>query len=427
VGIFVGMITDAYAQKPEESLDWSIKTSKKIFYPGEPVLLTLNISNTRQQEEKIDFGVDGIEAFSMEIRDDSNKMLRKGGKIERSGFSTRGPLQLPPGKIGQKSIVLNQWCSTVLPRGKYRVICRIEYRLRSEATKIPDTDPPLFKAGPLHITQLDLDIEIVKPDISKYKEILDNLARYKLKQEGQSFTDWRQERDLAREMIAFTEWELAVPYQLNVLKVERYTWLKLDLINSLARSGTLEAAKGLMEIVSDNADHPERIEDIIREDFQIQSPIENKNKVYLTKIENTESVSIHLRGRDYIKKPETLRLHLTCDHSYYERCLAYINDKIIAPHIFIFSDDPEWAKSFLQIKQPCTFVGGNSWNKTSYEDMRLMSLCKHNIIANSTFSWWGAWLNQNYNKIVIAPKRWFNDEKKNSETKELIPEEWIRL
>ena len=264
VGISVGMITDAYAQRPEESLDWSIKTSKGVFCPGEPILLTLNISNTGHQEEKIDFGADGIEAFSMEIRDSSNKIVAKGDKIERSGFSTRGPLDLPPGEIGQKSIVLNQWCSTLLPLGQYHVVCHVEYRLRSEATRIPGTEKG-FKAGLLHRTQLDLDIDLIKPDASKYKEILDNLARYELKGQGQSFTDWKRDRDVAREMIAFTQWELAVPYQVRVLSDAKSSWLKWDVINSLARSGTLEAVKGLIQVVSENEDRPERIEDIKRE------------------------------------------------------------------------------------------------------------------------------------------------------------------
>jgi hypothetical protein len=265
VAISLGMNTDVYAQRPEESLDWSIETSKGAFYPGEPVLLTLNISNTGQQEEKIDFGADGIEAFSMEMRDGYNKILAKGDKIQRSGVARIGTLAVPSGKIGQKSIVLNQWCSTMLPPGKYHVICHIEYRLRSEAMRIPGTDPALFKAGPLHRNQLDSYIELIKPDVSKYKEILDNLGRYKVKRERQSFTDWRKEGDLARDMIAFTEWELAVPYQLRVLSDAKSSWLKWDVINSLARSGTLQAAKGLIRVVSENEDRPERIEDIKRE------------------------------------------------------------------------------------------------------------------------------------------------------------------
>lgn len=89
--------------------------------------------------------------------------------------------------------------------------------------------------------------------------------------------------------------------------------------------------------------------------------------------------------------------------------------------IVLFSDDIEWAKQNMQIKNGI-FV---DWNKSidSWQDMYLMSLCKHNIIANSSFSWWGAWLNTNPNKIVIAPQQWM----KSDSGKDVIPETWIRL
>jgi len=264
---FVGTIPNTYASSAQGSLIWSIETPQKTYYPGEPALLTLQITNKGNENEKIYLGADTIEAFSMEIRDNSNRIVAKGDKIKRAGFTglmREVFLPIPAGGISRKSIVLNRWCSTLLPPGKYHVICNAEYRLQSEATRIPGTEKG-FRAGPLHRTQLDLDIELIKPDASKYKEVLDKLARCELKEQGQSFTDWKQDRDLVREMIAFTEWELAVPYQLNVLKVEPYTWLKRDVINSLARSGTLEAAKGLIQVVSENEDRPERIEDIKRE------------------------------------------------------------------------------------------------------------------------------------------------------------------
>lgn len=258
------IITTVCAQGLDGSLHWSAGTSQKTFYPGEPVLLTLKIANKGSQDESIFFGGDGIEGFSMEIYDNSNKIVSAGGKIQRSGQSSRVVHRVPAGESTPKSVVLNQWCSTLLRPGQYHVVCHVEYRLRSQATRIPGTEKG-FKAGPLHTVELSLDIEVVKTDTSKCKEILDDLARCELRKEGQSFTDWRRDRDLAREMIAFTEWQLAVPYQLRVLSHATSTWLKWDLTNSLARSGTLEAAKGLIDILTENEDHPERIEDIKRE------------------------------------------------------------------------------------------------------------------------------------------------------------------
>lgn len=247
----IGMLVNVYAQGTEEFLDWSIETSKKTFYPGEPVLLTLKIKNMGMQEERIYFGAGGIGAFSMEIYDNSNKIMAKGGKIRRGGQLSRVVLiRVPPSKIGQKSVVLNRWCSTLLPPGKYHVISHVEYRLRSEATRIPGTEKG-FKAGSLHPIKLDLDIELVKTDNLKFKEILEGLATREFKKEGQSIREWKIDRDVARQMLAFTESELAVPYQLHILRIAKLTSMKWDVINSLVRSKTLEAAVGLVQIMED--------------------------------------------------------------------------------------------------------------------------------------------------------------------------------
>jgi len=169
------------------------------------------------------------------------------------------------------------------------------------------------------------------------------------------------------------------------------------------------------------------IEDILRIDFKIAKPLNGINLKIAEEIINTESVGIHLRGRDYITKEETKKAHFTCDFQYYERSIALIKTKLKNPVFFVFSDDPKWAKDFLKTDQQMTFVEGNSWNKTNYEDLRLMSLCRHNIIANSSFSWWGAWLNNNAEKIVIAPAKWFSEPERNNQTMDLIPASWIRI
>ena len=93
---------------------------------------------------------------------------------------------------------------------------------------------------------------------------------------------------------------------------------------------------------------------------------------------------------------------------------------------YIFSDDIPWAKTNLKMDQPHVFVDINT-DKSDYEDLRLMYHCHHHIIANSTFSWWGAWLNDRKDKIVIAPKIWFADAERNQQSETIIPKSWIRI
>jgi len=144
----------------------------------------------------------------------------------------------------------------------------------------------------------------------------------------------------------------------------------------------------------------------------------------LTKITGTEGVSLHIRRGDYISSNHTNAYHGTCALSYYENAMMYIRDYTEKPHIYIFSDDIKWVKENLQISLPHTFISDTN-SLTAPQELKLMSRCKHNIIANSTFSWWGAWLNQNPDKIVIAPKKWTN--KTPDPHPNIIPNTWIRM
>jgi len=139
-------------------------------------------------------------------------------------------------------------------------------------------------------------------------------------------------------------------------------------------------------------------------------------------LKNKNSVSIHIRRGDYLAKVslEVLGL-LPLEH--YQNGIELINSKIDAPSFYFFSDDIQWAKKNFQIPN-ATFVSGNI-SKDHIEDLYLMSQCRHNIIANSSFSWWGAWLNDNPDKIVVAPKKWFNRGPK--DTQDLLPEKWIKI
>ena len=166
------------------------------------------------------------------------------------------------------------------------------------------------------------------------------------------------------------------------------------------------------------------IEDVIRKEFAITVPQTGENQKMAELISSRESVSLHVRRRDYVSDLQTSKVHGTCGLDYYARAITEICSMVDKPYFFVFSDDPEWSKANLYISHPVIFVDHNN-AFTSYEDLRLMSRCRHHIIANSSFSWWGAWLNPGSDKIVIAPERWFNKE--DIDTTDLLPESWIRL
>lgn len=164
------------------------------------------------------------------------------------------------------------------------------------------------------------------------------------------------------------------------------------------------------------------IEAIIRGEFTVKTPQTGKNKEIARQISSYKSsVSLHIRRGDYVFSLHTNQFHGTCTLDYYYRCVKYLARKVTNPHFFIFSDDPKWARNNLKLSYPITFVDHNGPDK-SYEDLRLMSQCKHHIIANSSFSWWGAWLAKN--KIILAPKKWFNI---NLKTPDLLPDNWIKI
>ena len=165
-----------------------------------------------------------------------------------------------------------------------------------------------------------------------------------------------------------------------------------------------------------------KVSGIIRDDLVIREPLSQNTKDILMRIESTNSVSIHIRRGDYVNDLVTQKMHGNCNLNYYEKAISLICEKVDEINLFIFSDDILWAKKNLETSLPITFVDHND-EMHAYEDLYLMSQCKHNIIANSSFSWWGAWLNENKNKIVIAPNKWFNEIK--ADTKDLFPKEWL--
>ena len=163
--------------------------------------------------------------------------------------------------------------------------------------------------------------------------------------------------------------------------------------------------------------------DIIRQDFAFKIPLDERNKQIALDIANTQSVSLHVRRGDYVSDPKNSNIMHICSLEYYRQAINHIIKRIEQPVFYIFSDDMAWVKEHLSIEFPCVYIDHNSGSE-SYRDMQLMSLCKHHVIANSSFSWWGAWLNANPEKTVIAPKNWFRNGNNDSD---LIPDEWIRI
>jgi hypothetical protein len=152
----------------------------------------------------------------------------------------------------------------------------------------------------------------------------------------------------------------------------------------------------------------------------------NENLLVLNKILTTSSISLHIRRGNYVSVQSVSAFHGMCSKLYYDSSVEYIAKKVEKPYFFIFSDDIEWAKSNIKLGFETFFVDINNAT-TDYEDLRLMYSCKHNIIANSTFSWWGAFLNQNEDKIVIAPEKWYNDKNNEISFEDFIPQDWIRM
>lgn len=132
----------------------------------------------------------------------------------------------------------------------------------------------------------------------------------------------------------------------------------------------------------------------------------------------SNAISLHIRRGDYLKA-NVNSVHGILPLSYYEQAVSYLNEKLKNPIYFIFSDDPDWCTENLSFLKNKYIVSGNY---PSWIDMHLMSICKHHIIANSSFSWWGAWLNENKEKLVVCPKTWFVSQSTN-----IIPNEWIVL
>ncbi len=186
----------------------------------------------------------------------------------------------------------------------------------------------------------------------------------------------------------------------------------------------LGLAKGIRTVYLEGYWQTHRIADAIadtlRPQLRLRKPLEGKNLEVMSQIERCRTpVSLHIRRGDYTLAAEG---NIALPMSFYSRATALLRERLNDPTFFVFSDDIAFARANLPIGLRTIFVDHND-DHTSHEDLRLMSACRHHIIANSSFSWWGAWLNPRLEKFVIAPKQWLL--RPDSYYPDLFPQEWI--
>ena len=230
--------------------------------------------------------------------------------------------------------------------------------------------------------------------------------------------------------------EIATPEEIKKLKypfgiiskARRYLWVKVLKQGNFSFRKYIFDSKG--QTYLDSFFQTEKYfidhEQEIRRELTLKNPLGETAQTALVEIQKTSiSVSMHVRRGDIVQQAEGNPYYGICTPEYYSEALSSIAEKIGGKEfkVFVFSDDIEWVKKNITIPYPTKYV--SLPEIADYEELYLMSKCDHNIIANSSFSWWGAWFNQNLQKIVIAPKLWVT--RMHWWHKDTVPESWTRI
>lgn len=164
----------------------------------------------------------------------------------------------------------------------------------------------------------------------------------------------------------------------------------------------------------------------IRADLEIVTPPSPQNAEWLARLRATPgATAVHLRRGDYVADAKAAETHGSVGPNYYAGAIAEVEARSgQEPEIFVFSNDPDWCREALSLPRPFTVVGHNSADD-HYEDLRLMAACRHHVIANSTFSWWGAWLGASQDQTVVAPAQWFASGAR--QNPDILPKHWLAL
>ncbi|TCT03964.1 alpha-1,2-fucosyltransferase [Aquabacter spiritensis] len=163
----------------------------------------------------------------------------------------------------------------------------------------------------------------------------------------------------------------------------------------------------------------------IRADFTLRAPPDEANAALLDRIAGTTGICVHVRRGDYAADPQVRAVHGTCGPDYYRAALGLLIDRLGGDlTAFVFSDDPDWTRAHIALPVPTVYVTHNAADRP-HEDLRLMQACRHHVIANSTLSWWGAWLGEKPGTLAVAPTRWFASPDRDA--RDIVPERWLRI
>ena len=168
------------------------------------------------------------------------------------------------------------------------------------------------------------------------------------------------------------------------------------------------------------------IRELLIKEFTVTAPLSQQTLAWQNKIEKCTAVAVHIRRGDYASEPKTRAFHGLLDLDYYRSAIQVIAEKVDRPELFIFSDDHAWVREHLQSNLPTHYVDCNDADN-GYQDFHLMKQCRHYIIANSGFSRWAAWLNNNSDKVVCMPQQWFRNISPMPAQEDNAPLEWTRV
>ena len=262
---------------------------------------------------------------------------------------------------------------------------------------------------------------LTKIGFSNYGSVLSVFSNVKLKRNtGSNFLIW-----FIRKCIVFTQKKNFYGIALFLLNCIRFLGININTDYAINKKikHTKKPAINLYFGRFQSEKYFTEKEKFVRNIFDFdETKLSEKTQETVKRIKNENSVSVHIRRGDFLKPANIIAFGNICTLEYYQNAITHIIKNVENPVFYIFSDDIAWVKENLEL--PRAFYVNWNTGTYSWEDMYLMSQCKHNIVANSTFSWWGAWLNNYQNKIVIRPPKYVNNDDTLSD---FYPASWLKI